>query len=143
MSGSVQNRLTPWMRAVLLLAGTYNLIWGLFILYFPDQFYSWLLETRAEGAKLVDYQGVGVLIFGFLYLLSSLYPVRFWYLIFIGLLSKTFGAVGVYFFIMNQSLTDHFIFHLLINDFAWLIPLAIIAQRAFWLRNMHTYEKAA
>ena len=143
MTEGLPKQVSPWMRGLLLMAGFYNLIWGFFIFNFPDQFYSWLQEKEREGGKLVEYQGVGVLIFALLYLLCSLYPVRFWFLILVGLLSKVLGAVGVYFFVLNKLVTDHFIFHLIVNDLAWALPLVIIAYRAFWLRNIHNYEKAS
>lgn len=135
--------LPPWMRGFLFAAGVYNLAWGIFITIYPDAYFSWLTETDSQAIWLISYQGAGVLIFGIFYLLSSLYPVRFWFLICIGLFSKIFGAVGVYFFIVDKSLTNHFIFHLLVNDLAWVVPLAIITSGAFRLKKILTYEKAA
>lgn len=131
------------MRGFLLTAGVYNLAWGIFITIFPDSYYSWLTEGSSHAIWLIKYQGAGVILFGIFYLLAGLYPVRFWFLILAGLLSKLFGAVGVYFFILNETLTNHFIFHLLVNDLAWVVPLAIITQRAMRLRKILTYEKVA
>lgn len=132
------------MRGFLLVAGVYNLAWGIFILNFQDAYYSWLLEVNKQAKWLVTCQGAGVIIFGLIYLLACLYPVRFWYLILLGLFSKLFGAVGVYFFILDKSITNHFIFHLLVNDFLWVAPLAVITFRAFKLHNIYYYyEKAA
>lgn len=131
------------MRGFLLVAGVYNLAWGIFIFNFQDAYYSWLLEINNQAKWLVTYQGAGVIIFGLIYLLACLYPVRFWYLILLGLFSKLFGAVGVYFFILDKSITNHFIFHLLVNDFLWVVPLAVITFRAFKLHNIYNYEKAA
>ena len=137
------DKLPPWMRGFLLVAGVYNLAWGIFIFNFQDAYYSWLLEINNQAKWLVTYQGAGVIIFGLIYLLACLYPVRFWYLILLGLFSKLFGAVGVYFFILDKSITNHFIFHLLVNDFLWVVPLAVITFRAFKLHNIYNYEKAA
>lgn len=131
------------MRGFLLVAGVYNLAWGIFIFNFQDAYYSWLLETNKQAKWLVTYQGAGVIIFGFIYLLACLYPVRFWYLILLGLFSKLFGAVAVCFFILDKSITNHFIFHLLVNDFLWVVPLAVITFRAFKLHNIYNHEKAA
>ena len=136
-------RLPPWMRGFLLMAGVYNLAWGIFICNFPDAYYNWLIGANNRESQLVVYQGAGIIVFGLIYILACLYPIRFWYLILLGLLSKMFGAVGVYFFITDKSLTNHFIFHLLVNDLVWVIPLAMITFRAFRLRKILTYEKAA
>lgn len=131
------------MRGVLLLAGTYNLAWGLFIYVFPEAFFRWLTASQQAAGPLVIYQGVGVLIFGILYLLTALRPVRFWYLALTGLLSKVFGGIAVYFFIVDKTVTKQFIFHLLVNDLAWVIPLALITYKAFKLQKYYLYEKAA
>lgn len=132
------------MRGVLLLAGGYNLSWGVFIYNFPEAFHRWLSAGAvAYGGKLVIYQGVGVFIFGIMYILAAMYPLRFWYFILLGLLSKLLGAVGVYFLIINKNVTKQFIFHVLVNDLAWVVPLAFIAYRTFWFRKNQMYEKAA
>lgn len=130
------------MRGILLVAGVYNLAWGVFIYNFPDAFYSWLIEANREASQWIVYQGAGTFIFGILYILAALYPLRFWYLILLGLISKLSGALGMYFFI-DKNITSHFIFHVLLNDLAWIVPLAIITYRAFRLRKLQTYEKAA
>ena len=131
------------MRGFLLVAGVYNLAWGVFIYNFPDAYYSWLIEANRTAKQLVVYQGAGVIFFGVVYVLACLYPVRFWYLILLGFLSKLFGAASVYFFITEKSLTNHFIFHLLVNDLVWVIPLAYITFRAYRLHKKLLYEKAA
>lgn len=132
------------MRGLLLMAGVYNLAWGIFIYNFPKAFHQWLTAgSVAYTGKLVIYQGVGVIIFGIFYILATLYPFRFWYLILLGLISKLLGAIGVYFLIINKTVTKQFIFHVLVNDLAWVIPLAFITYRAFWFRKQHMYEKAA
>lgn len=139
----VPDKLPAWMRGFLLVAGVYNLAWGVFIYNFPDAFYSWLVEEKTEAGQIILYQGAGTFLFGIVYIIACLYPLRFWYLILLGLLSKLIGAVGVYFLIIDKSKTNHLIFHLLVNDLAWVIPLATITFRAFRLRKNLTYEKAA
>lgn len=131
------------MRGVLLITGVYNLAWGVFIYNFPDAFYSWLTAQNAEAGQIIVYQGAGTFIFGIIYLVAALYPVRFWYLILLGFLSKLFGAIGAYFLIIDSNITRHFIFHVLVNDLAWLLPLGIITYRAYMLQKNHNYEKVA
>lgn len=131
------------MRGFLLMAGVYNLAWGIFIYNFPDAFYSWLVEEKRVTVQLIIYQGAGTIVLGIMYILACLYPVRFWYFPLLGLISKMVGAAGVYFLIIDKTVTRHFIFHLLVNDLVWVVPLALITFRAFRLHKYHTYEKAA
>lgn len=130
------------MRGILLVAGVYNLAWGIFIYNFPDAFYSWLVEASVEASNWIVIQGAGTFVFGVLYILAALFPIRFWYLILLGLISKLAGAIGLYFF-TDRNITNHFIFHVLVNDLAWIVPLALITYRAYGLRKLRTYEKAA
>ncbi len=124
-------RFEPWMRGVLLLAGIYNLAWGFFIKNFPNSFYQWVTETENPAIPAIEWQGLGVLFFGVLYALTALYPRRLWYLVIAGILSKLLGGLWFYFIIMEQTITNKFIFHLIMNDLVWVVPFTIITMRAW------------
>ena len=123
------------MRGLLLLAGTYNVGWGVFIYAFPDSFYRWITQTEQLAPVLITWQGVGVLAFGVAYLLAAVYPTRLWFLIALGFFSKIIGAIGFYFVVMEQTITKKYIFHLLMNDTVWLIPLGIILVRVLKVKQ--------
>ena len=128
-------RVEPWMRGMLLLMGAYNIGWGIFIYAFPDSFYQWLTQTEQLAPPLITWQGLGVLAFGVAYMLIALYPTRLWFLVGLGFLSKFFGAIGFYFVIMQQNITKKYIFHLIMNDLIWLIPLGIIFIKIMQVRR--------
>lgn len=128
-------RVEPWMRGLLLIAGAYNVGWGVFIYAFPDSFYQWITQTEQASPWLITWQGFGVLAFGLAYLLAAVYPTRLWWVIGLGVLSKFFGAIGFYFVVMQQTITKKYIFHLLMNDLVWLIPLGIILVRVVQIRQ--------
>lgn len=123
-----------WMRGFLILSGMYNLAWGLFIYNFPDAFYKWITKSTEAVPPLIVYQGIGVLTFAILYLIAALYPVRLWFLIALGVVSKLLGAIGFFIIIMNQQVTKTFLFHFFMNDLIWVLPLSFIAVRAFRLK---------
>lgn len=130
------------MRGLLLLTGAYNVGWGAFIYYFPASFYQWVTERYTELPALIEWQGLGVLLFGIAYILAAIYPRRFWWVVPLGILSKSFGAIGFYFLIMDQTLTPTYLFHLIMNDLFWLIPLTIIFVRIMKIRKQRaTYEQ--
>lgn len=128
-------RVEPWMRGLLLLTGAYNLGWGIFIYAFPTSFYQWITQTERAAPALITWQGAGVLAFGIAYLLVALYPTRLWYLIALGFCSKLFGAIGFYFIVMQQNITKKYIFHLIMNDLMWLIPLGIVLVKVIHVRR--------
>ncbi len=125
----------PWMRGLLLVAGTYNVGWGVFIYVFPNSFYQWITQTEQLAPVLITWQGLGVLAFGVAYLLAAVYPMRLWFLIGLGFISKLVGAVGFYFVVMEQNFTKKYIFHLIMNDMVWLIPLGIIFVRIWQIKR--------
>ncbi len=126
----------PWMRGLLLVAGTYNVGWGVFIYAFPNSFYRWITQTEQLAPALITWQGMGVLAFGVAYLLAAVYPLRLWFLIGLGFFSKLVGAIGFYFVVMEQNLTKKYIFHLIMNDLVWLIPLGIILVRVWQIKRV-------
>ena len=128
-------RVEPWMRGLLLLTGAYNFGWGIFIYAFPTSFYQWITQTERAAPALITWQGAGVLAFGIAYLLVALYPTRLWYLIALGFCSKLFGAIGFYFIVMQQNITKKYIFHLIMNDLMWLIPLGIVLVKVIHVRR--------
>lgn len=128
-------RVEPWMRGLLLITGAYNIGWGIFIYAFPNSFYQWITQTEQLAPALISWQGLGVLAFGIAYLATAVYPTRLWFIIGLGFFSKLFGAIGFYFVVMQQIITKKYIFHLLMNDLVWLIPLGIILVRVLQVRR--------
>ncbi|MFA0962087.1 hypothetical protein AB9P05_09790 [Roseivirga sp. BDSF3-8] len=120
-----------WMRGVLLLASFYNLSWAAFIYWFPDAFYRWVTQRTDDTPLIISWQAVGIFIFSILYFIAALYPVRFRYLIVIGILSKFFGAIWFYYDIMELTVNKKFLFHLIVNDLVWIPVFIVLAFKAF------------
>ncbi len=111
----ISEKVPQWMRGFLLLASIYNVAWGLFIYNFPAAYFKWLTKSSLEAPAIISYQGLGTLIFGIIYLLAAIYPLKLWFLILLGILSKVAGAVGAYFYIMDQQITRTFLFYLCVH----------------------------
>lgn len=126
VNGEITVKVPPWMRGFLLIAAIYNVAWGIFIYNFPASYFRWLTKSSLEAPALISYQGLGTLIFGVIYLLAAIYPLKLWFLILLGILSKIAGAVGAYFIIMDQQLTRTFLFQVIMNDLIWVIPFIVI-----------------
>lgn len=136
-------RVEPWMRGLLLLAGFYNIGWGIFINQFPDAFYQWIALVPQATPLLISWQGVGVIVFGVAYILVAVYPIRLWFLLAVGILSKLFGAIGFYWIIMERTVSKKYLFHLIMNDLVWIIPFSIILWRMITVRkNKKEHAKA-
>lgn len=127
-------RVEPWMRGVLLLAGTYNLGWGLFIYVFPESFYQWISQTEHNAPEIIIWQGIGVILFGILYISVALYPVTLWYLLIAGIASKILGAAWFYWIILEGNATRQYLFHLIMNDLIWVVPFLFILIRSYHVK---------
>ena len=113
-----------WMRGILLLMVAYNVLWGVFIGWFPESFYQWVTESQQSFPEIIRWQGRAVLAMAVVYFLSALHPGRFWYLMLFGAFTKVAGGIWFYFDILEQQVGDKGIFHLLMNDAIW-VPLLI------------------
>lgn len=131
-------RVDPWMRGLLLLAGTYNLGWGFFIYVFPDSFYQWITQTSQTAPDIIVWQGIGVIFFGLIYIAVALYPMTLWYLLIAGMASKILGAAWFYWVILEENATRQYLFHLIMNDLIWVLPFSIILIRAYQVKNNKT-----
>ncbi len=61
------------MRGILLLAGIYNLAWGLFIKFFPEAFFQWMMMAKVNTPKIIEWRWrERVIFFGILYVFSAL-----------------------------------------------------------------------
>ena len=126
-----QNIFPQWMRGFLLITTIYRLIWGVFIGWLPDSFYGWVTNSTEPTPSVIEWQGKGVLLMALVYLLATLYPAKFWYLIFFGAFTKIIGAIWFYTVILDGSASKKGWFHLLMNDLLWVPLLGFIGYCAY------------
>lgn len=124
----------PWMRGLLLLAGIYNLAWGFFIYNFPDAFITWLSQGAIPKADpIVGYQGLGVLLLAGMFLWTAIYFHKLGYLVWVAIVLKLVGGPWTFYMLLDGLYTKRFLFHLIMNDLIWVIPLTFIALK--WTRS--------
>ena len=117
----------PWMKAVLLAAGCYNLVWGAAAVIVPAAMLNWL-GIEASTVALSFWQCIGMIVgvYGIGYLIAARYPFYHWPITFVGLLGKTLGPLGFLFSASSAALPNRFGWTLLTNDLIWWIPFGII-----------------
>ena len=124
-----------WMRGFLLAAAAYNVLWGIFIGWFPETFFQWVTESEAAAPNIIKIQGRAVLFMAAIYFAGAVHPGKFWYFMLFGALTKLVGVIWFYFEILNQEVGRKAIFHLLMNDGIWIPLLIAIAVRGFAYKN--------
>ncbi len=125
----------PWMRGLLLLGAFYNAAWSAFLFYAPKSYIKWMTEGVQQQNELVFYQAIGVALVGIMMFAVMLKPLKFKILVPIIIVAKLFGGLAVYLFMMESQFTKKFVFHLLMNDLVWLIPLIAILAAVYRHKN--------
>jgi len=120
-----------WVSIVLVLAAVHCLLWGVFIIAFPqNSFRVYGFAAGLQHPLLWRGSGLTICLFGVGYALAVTDPVRHYGLILVGLLAKFCGALGLIWGWASGALLLHVLFWVLVNDVIWLVPLAVIVRRA-------------
>lgn len=126
---------------VLRIAAVYNLLWGGWVVLFPDHFFQ--IAGMAPLNHSMVWQGMGMVIglYGLGYWWASYDAMRHWPIIAVGLLGKLMGPAG---FVMNYlqgKVPFEFSYTLITNDLIWWIPFALILRKVHYQYRWKLYEK--
>ena len=118
-------------QAIFILAGGYNLAWGVYAVLDPQ----WLF--RLAGLPLQNYPqifaclGIVVGLYGILYLEVARLPERGWLLAAVGLLGKVLGPLGLAQLIWSGQWPWSTVVLCLTNDCIWWIPFTLYLYDAW------------
>jgi len=133
------SRTPHWQHIALLVAGLQCLIWGVFIIVWPER--SSLAYGFAQPpAELFLWQGTGLVIvlFGIGYMIASINPSHHWVIVLIGLLSKSLGPIRMAWSVKQGDISSRVLYLIPINDLIWLIPFGLILLRVYRSRQCET-----
>lgn len=119
------------MSLTLKVAAIYNLLWGAWVVLFPNHFFE--LVGMAPPAYTMIWQGMGMVIgvYGLGYWWASQDPLTHWPIVMVGFLGKIFGPLGFIFNYFNGEVPFAFFYTLITNDFIWWIPFFLIIRKAY------------
>ena len=118
-----------WMRNVMIAAAVYNILWGAWVVIFPNAFFHWVGMTPPESDIIWRGMGMVIGVYGLGYYWASYDPIRHWPIIAVGFLGKIFGPLGYVMNLINDSVPPEFGYTLITNDFIWWIPFFLILKR--------------
>ncbi len=128
---AVPLRTTPkWMQAVLCAAGVYNLVWGLWVILLPSAAFRWAGLPPANYPQIWQCVGMIVGVYGIGYLIAAREPFRHWPMVFVGLLGKILGPLGMLWYVSHGTLSSRMAWTCLTNDLIWWWPFSHILLRA-------------
>lgn len=118
------------MGAVLLVAGAYNLAFGLWAVLFPSHAFALAGMPAPNYPELWQCIGMIVGVYGIGYAIASRDPLTHWPIVLVGLLGKIFGPIGFAMALAKGTLPLRFGLVIVTNDLVWWIPFAWILLAA-------------
>ncbi|MFY0601717.1 MAG: alkyl hydroperoxide reductase [Cyclobacteriaceae bacterium] len=118
------------MSLVLRIAAIYNLIWGAWVVFFPQHFFE-LAGMPPINHEMV-WQGMGMVIgvYGIGYWWSAQNPLDHWPIVAVSFLGKILGPAGFFWNHAQGKVPFEFIYTLFTNDFIWWVPFFLILRKA-------------
>lgn len=108
-----------------LLAGIYNILWGLYAAYDPQYVFRFAGMTEINYPEIFACLGMVVGLYGVIYLEVARKPERGFLLALIGFVGKILGPIGAIYFIYIGKWMAAAIILNVTNDLIWLIPFAV------------------
>lgn len=119
-----------WMSGVLKFAGVYNILFGIWAVGWPGEWFR--ISGMAQPTYPFLWQCIGMIVgvYGIGYLAASVAPIKHWPIVLVGFLGKIFGPIGFAFASMKGDLPWSAGWMIVTNDLIWWIPFAIILWHA-------------
>lgn len=131
-----------WTKAILISAAVYNLVWGSWVVLFPEALFQVLNIQVVNYIPIWQSVGMIVGVYGIAYAIAAVNPYRYWPIVLVGLLGKVFGPIGFVISVSNGSLPSSFFWQIFFNDLIWWIPFgAVLIHTFYWNSNPHLNHK--
>lgn len=118
---------TPcWMRAVLMAAGSYHLLFAIWALCWPHLWFEWNHLDQPNHPLLWQSVAIVTGIFGLGLLLASKNPIAHWMIVLVGWFKFTIAGLGFGIAIYHHEIPFTSVWILIANDLIWWMPFAAI-----------------
>jgi small multidrug resistance pump len=114
-----------WFRA----AAFYNLVWGLFAIFFPTLPFTAVGVPAPNYPALFQCIGMIVMVYGLGYWYIAKDPERYGAFVWVGLLGKIFGPIGFVYAYFTGQLPLAFGITLIFNDLIWWPAFIAFARK--------------
>jgi hypothetical protein len=112
-------------QIVFLLAGIYNICWGLFTALNPNWLFRYAEMEPMNYPDIFACVGMIVGLYGIIYLEVARKPERGFLLAAVGLIGKVLGPIGLLMLVAQGKWKSGALVMNLTNDFIWWIPFAL------------------
>jgi hypothetical protein len=118
-------------RWVFVVAGAYNIVWGISTAVEPQWLYRLTGGEAADRAEFVTALGLVIGLYGVLYLEVARAPERGWLIAAVGLAGKVLGPIGLVWLIVRGEWLASALWICVTNDFVWWAPFALYLRDAW------------
>jgi len=115
-----------WMTHVLRAAAVYNIIWGAWVVLFPNHLFDLVGMDRPTHPSIWQCVGMIVGVYGIGYWIAANAPFRHWPIVLVGLLGKLLGPLGYVDGVLLRGLDPWFGVTIPTNDLIWWVPFTLI-----------------
>jgi len=130
-----------WMGWVLRAAAVYNVLWGAWVVLFPNHFFALVGMEPPLHPSIWQCVGMIVGVYGIGYWIAANAPYRHWPIVLVGMLGKIFGPIGyVQGAFIDGTLDPAFGATIPTNDVIWWVPFAMMLWGAFRAHQDDGYE---
>lgn len=119
-----------WARAVLVMAGCYNLLWGAVVVFFPAALFQWAGAEPPTYEAIWQCLGMVVGVYGVGYLIAARSPLVHWPIVLVGLMGKVLGPAGFLLAALRGQLPWSWGLTIITNDLIWWAPFGAILYLA-------------
>lgn len=120
-----------WPRFVLRIAAIYNLLWGAWVILFPNHLFDWTGIARPNYPGIWQCVGMIVGVYGVGYWFAASDFRRHWPIVLVGFLGKVFGPIGFIQSAITGALPWSWGATILTNDLIWWVPFGAMLYLAF------------
>jgi hypothetical protein len=129
-------------RAVFVVAGIYNILWGLYSVWDPQWLFRFAGLPLQNHPQIFACLGMVVGLYGIIYFEVARVPERGWLLAAVGLLGKVLGPIGLAQLILSKTWPASTLILCLTNDFIWWIPFSIYLYDAWPAFKRQTFVES-
>ncbi|MEL7087653.1 MAG: alkyl hydroperoxide reductase [Planctomycetota bacterium] len=120
------------MAWALYLAAGYNLVWGAWVVLFPNHYFDLVGMQRPVHPSIWQCVGMIVGVYGLGYAIAATDPLRHWPIVLVGFLGKILGPMGyVDGALIRKNLDPAFGWTIPTNDLVWWVPFGLILWAAY------------
>lgn len=127
-------------RFLLLFAGTYNLLWGLWVVICPMAIFRWADMELPRYPQIWQCVGMIVGVYGIGYLIAARDPIGHWPIVLVGLLGKVFGPIGFLISAHRGELPWCWGTTVITNDLIWWIPFSLLLHDVWQIQRCRSFE---